>query len=86
MTDNEPLFPKRDEVWKSLEYATNALAELDEAMASALQAMSGLHRDDLERAHLAEYHKYLDRVRNDLAFHMAEIAVSYGHPDWEVDE
>ena len=85
MTDNEPLFHKSDEVWKSLEHGTNALAELDDAMASALQAMRGIHYADLEREHLALYHKHLDRFRNDLAHELAQLAESYGHPDWDVD-
>jgi len=85
MTDNEPLFDKRDEVWSSLEHATNALAELDDAMRLALKAKAGLNRDDLECVHLAEYHKCLDRIRNDLAYENALLAEQYGHPDWQLD-
>lgn len=85
MTDNEPLFEKDANIWRSLELGSQALSLLDECTQQARKRLSTLHRDDLEYTHISEYHKYLDRIRNDLAHELAQLAESYGHPDWEVD-
>jgi hypothetical protein len=55
-------------------------------MERARKRLATLLTMDLEHAHVAMYHAKLDRLRNDLAYELAQLAESYGHPDWEVDE
>jgi hypothetical protein len=86
MTDNEPLFEKDANIWRSIEHCSDALSSLDRSMEKARKRLATLHPGDLEHAHVAMYHAKLDRLRNDLAFELAQLAESYGHPDWEVDE
>jgi hypothetical protein len=86
MTDNEPIFEKDANIWRSLEHGSDALSSLDSSMEQARKRLATLHTGDLEHAHVAMYHAKLDRLRNDLAYELAQLAESYGHPDWEVDE
>jgi hypothetical protein len=85
MTDNEPLFEKDANIWRSLELGSQALSLLDECKEQALKRLSTLHRDDLEYTHISEYYRAIDRWRNYTAYELAQLAESYGHPDWEVD-
>jgi len=86
MTDNDPLFEKDANIWRALELGSDALSSLDSSMEQARKRLATLHPVDLEHAHVAMYHAKLDRLRNDLAYELAQLAESYGHPDWEVDE
>jgi hypothetical protein len=86
MTDNEPLFEKDVNIWRSLDHGSDALSSLDRSMERARKRLATLLTMDLEHAHVAMYHAKLDRLRNDLAYELAQLAESYGHPDWEVDE